>query len=138
MTSFTLNTSGAVQFVDLPNGSQDLAVTWGHLSPFAQGYVEAMLRGVLVERELNRRGETVHEQDARFSDLAPSTLAAILKDCEAFAALFGKRSSPLTAGEGGAFWRRRQKRGNSVLQLRFPPLTISLGDDGNVYAEARS
>ena len=63
-----------------------------------------------------------------FSNLAPETLAMMLRDCAAI------RGLNLWYGEGDAdrgvvFWERRQ---NGDFP-RFPPLTPYFGDDGKVY-----
>ena len=95
-----------------------------------------------------------------FSDLAPETLARIMEDCERFAATYD--ASRLTGREraaGRAFWVTRNRifggtvagsfyddAWNGRLSLdamegdhlalvakTFPPLTVTLNDDGRVY-----
>lgn len=61
-----------------------------------------------------------------FSDFHPSTLAAILKDCERFTKLYGEW--PLR-DHGEGFWKGRQKDKHSP---EFPPQTPSLDDEGKV------
>lgn len=67
-----------------------------------------------------------------FSDLAPETLAAIRKDCAAAndGKWLGYRD---TAGCGAMFWKERQQGFLNGDGPKFPPLTVSLGDDGKVY-----
>lgn len=63
-----------------------------------------------------------------FSDLAPETLAAILRDCEAFLKTPGQSNRD---GDGRSFWALRQK--GLYAHIGFPPLNPYLGDDGKVY-----
>lgn len=124
MADFTLDTSG---FVDgPPAGVRTKRIYWSDLSPFEQGYVEAMLRGQQFRRGANA------PPWVGFSDLAPSTLEAIRKDCAAYQRRHG--SDTLPASAGAAFWRMRQ-RGDYVGGLFvWPPLIIYVGCDGKVYA----
>ena len=118
---------------------------WGDLSPFAQGYVEAMARAnfeavALLPSDNDENGLCKHcgrdntgeedgpcsddcpRQEIRFADLAPETLARIIADCDArFSGWFER-----CRADGVWFWKTRQ-RGE---QPDFPPLTIRLGDDG--------
>lgn len=132
--AFTLDTSGVVEFPHGPVLEGGLrrhrAVTWSDLTPFAQGYFTEQARTLWESldadiREAMERGGF----SLAFTDWAPETLAAILKDCE----YRGPGISPGLAQtrEGGAyFWERR----NTPPGLRaFPPLTPYLGDDGCVY-----
>lgn len=66
-----------------------------------------------------------------FHMIAPETLARIIADCEAFKAPVRWRGA--TDKTGGRFWKERQ-RGLFARHAgqRFPPLTVSLGDDGKV------
>lgn len=133
MADFTLDTSGGVR---LRRDKIRLNTLWSDLSPFAQGYVEAMLSGVvegawrLAEMTL-APGDTarVGPHWFRFSDLAPETLAAILKDCEAFP--LGLPRVYLDGKHGSQMWVTRQK--GEWTEEGFPPLTPYLGDDGKVY-----
>jgi hypothetical protein len=124
--AFELDTSGYVSPVDLPNGTQALAVTWGHLDPFTQGYVEAMFS---TPHPRSATGTPIGEiLEAGFSDLAPEALAAILKDCAAC-----REAWPADAEGGRHVWQARQA-GRLVRGLpALPPLTPTLGDDGKVY-----
>lgn len=133
MGDFTLDTSGAVALPEparvgvatLPN------IVWPDLDAFTQGYVEALLKSV---GDLTCRigwGQLV----VRFSDLAPETRAAILKDCTAWVERYPHLRDSRFAGDD--FWRSRQ-RGYWIAQA-FRPLTATLGDDGKVYLrEAQS
>ncbi|MFY8143067.1 MAG: hypothetical protein ACOVMT_04190 [Caulobacter sp.] len=113
--TFQIDTTGTVMTPrpELPEVGQ--AWTWDHLTPFAQGYVEALLRHA-----------------ATFSDLAPETLARIIADCDAFA----KQYPGWVHRDGGAlFWASRQggaTRWRAYMSEGFPPLTVQLGDDGKV------
>lgn len=119
----TFDTSGAVGIVTAApqGGSYSQTVRWANLSPFTQGYIEALLQP----------SEAMHyslmDRFAGFSDLAPETLARIIADCEA-------RSNALlpesrTHKAGAAFWGLRQEGRQGAL---LPPLTVHLGDDGKV------
>jgi hypothetical protein len=116
MSDFTLDTSGEVACDE-----HGWAHVWSDLTPFQQGYVEAALRP--------REGlyYPLTSRFAGFSDLAPETLAAMLKDCEAWQREL-RLASPATAASGAGFWEDR-RRG---LWRHFPPLTLYLGDDGKV------
>lgn len=91
MAEFTLDTSGVVlpfHRYDLQWNAEPVGYRWPDLSPFAQGYVEALLRdawdqGVVI---LDRWGDGEDDTDQNrpgFSDLSPEALALILRDCEA-------------------------------------------------------
>lgn len=110
MTAFQLDTSGRV-VTDLSEAFETY-YEWSHLTPFAQGYVEAMFAdGVADCKSCAGNGEVVTNWDrylkgepgdvgdeatatcpdcdgqgkadlGSFSDLAPATLARIIGDCE--------------------------------------------------------
>jgi hypothetical protein len=90
--------------------------TWSDLTPFAQGYVEALLRSVGIER---------------FDALASEALARIIADCEAIQKDYGlPAGDPRHHARGCWFWKNRQV---SMWEKEgFPPLTVTLGDDGKV------
>ncbi len=114
METFTLDTSGFV-----PHSYQ-----WSDLSPFEQGYVEAMFAS-------EYRGARLGDAKG-FSDLAPETLAAILRDCEIFRSGYGLPESYMAnqkaSKRGGEMWHSRQTGGFDIL----PPLTPYLDDTGKV------
>jgi|SRR6185312_6992959 len=120
---FQFDTSGEVNIGpgNWPDGRRGRTATvtfsFPDLSPFVQGYVEAMLTDVdLVGQWL----DTVDKFRApAFSDLAPETLARIMEDCERVSHYL----------RGGEFWKWRQ----AGKLFDFPPLTPYLGDDGKVY-----
>lgn len=142
MSAPQLDTSGLVM---LPRpGAPQYSDGWGfeHLTPFAQGYVEAMLRVCEAISTARPRGPTerpmlrsmiLNMRSAAFSDLAPETLARIIEDCERFV------GDPSTnrADNGAACWRMRNRSPHRFFfQEQFPddgPLTPYLGDDGKVY-----
>lgn len=159
-SAFTLDTSGCVPFNptfdDLANGLSD-QVAWHDLSPFAQGYVEALFAsGVWGQtcKHCAGNGEIITDWDrylgapkpgdrgdegtadcpdcdgkgsrsVAFRDIAPETLARIIADCEAMQGhgLAG------TVSVGRGAWDARQ---SSLCVPSFPPLTVTLGDDGKV------
>lgn len=99
---------------------------WDDLSPFTQGYIEALAASQIVGGAhfgcLETVQGTLHE--IAFSDLAPETLARIIADCDArFSGWFER-----CRADGVWFWKTRQ-RGE---QPDFPPLTVQLGDAGKV------
>lgn len=136
MAKFTLDTSGAVCAPHKNAAGQTFVSTlWSDLSPFAQGYVEAMFAGGVSIRGYGGLMRVLQPKAKRvgFSDLAPSTLAAILKDC---AARQAQHAPDITrAIVGRMFWNHRQR---GVVGAEFPPLTAYLGDDGKVYLEPRA
>jgi hypothetical protein len=139
MAHFTLDTSGMVKgYVrDFWLGAStpqiipgrytapnEWGIAWDDLSPFAQGCVEAMLRSLPAQYRTSEKAP--EPKLRRFRDLAPETLALILRDCEAY-----ERRYPATRlrtdhrARGANYWRDRQKG--------LKPLTPYLGDDGKVY-----
>jgi hypothetical protein len=117
--NFALDTTGSVMLPRSP-GSVIRNHLWSDLAPFTQGYVEALFASAFdgsLDPLAKFRG---------FSDLAPETLALILRDCEAKTA--GSLDTP-NGYEGGRFWQRRQAGEDAY----FPPLTPYLGDDGKVH-----
>lgn len=128
MTGVTLDTSGSVATYPWEGGEIAPQVRWDQLSPFEQGYVEKALDDFLI---YVHRDDSLHIKEvrpSRFSDLAPETLAAIRKDCAAFAATIRPGSTVLTHEDGGKVWRFRQAG-----QIRaLPPLTPILSKDGKV------
>jgi len=143
--TFALDTSGAVAGpVTYPMGAAMRGmIRWPDLSPFAQGYVEAMFAS-LPDEEFWQGG-------FGFSDLAPETLAAILRDCEVFVSfLTGEYDDATMRMMGREFWRARNGAADAFMawplnrpalierSRAFPPLTPSLGDDGRVYLKEKT
>jgi hypothetical protein len=133
MEAFTLDTSGVVQFRD--SHGELMTLGWNDLSPFAQGYIEALFA---TPHPRSATGTPMGEiLSAKFSDLAPETLARIIADCAEVAPDGGLNGYPPTnesavadaRGAGAEFWRRR----NKLIFKRFPPLAPYLGDGGRVY-----
>ena len=129
--TFQLDTTGAVA-MGSEHGPQYARVNlvWSDLSPFAQGYIEALFASVRVDA----LGATYAERPAllpRFSDLAPETLARIIADCEAMERNKGK---PGTRENGADCWAGRQegRKPGDYAPHPFPPLTVQLCDDGKV------
>ncbi len=136
-TTFTLDTSGGIRTCD-----GDSRVYWRDLSPFMQGYIEAMFASEratdvtkadwLPDAEaVGASGACALPCDAGFSDLAPETLARIIADCEAILGLEWL-SYQNTIHDGRMLWEEHQKRDLAKYNDRFPPLTVTLGDDGKV------
>ena len=105
----------------------DTVITWAALSPFTQGYIEAMLRP---------QPETI-SGIVRFSDLAPETLARIIADCEAMRSGLQINHGPAGGREA---WEARQGGWvdwGTTPRKDWPPLTVQLGDDGKVRFSER-
>ena len=136
--TFQLDTSGRVD--NLGNGRRiprRVSLVWSDLSPFAQGYIEALfadLPGLDDQgRMIPRHPDVVPGVHVMgFSDLAPETLARIIADCEFYQnhnpALWSRVSDKRARDFGRDFWRLRQN-GNLPQQS---PLTVQLGVDGKV------
>ena len=139
-----LDTSGTVHGVPgAPAGQgtyHPVDLDWCDLTPFAQGYIEALMgdfvAGLLTQTvgfdhpHIVAFGEKVRA--LAFHDLAPETLARIISDC----AEMTDDEGDYTSGdrEGGAeYWQDRQA---TLHPERLPPgsfwtpLTIQLGADG--------
>lgn len=128
--AYALDTSGTVHAV--PGGPakqgthHPVDLDWCDLSPFVQGYVEALFadEGGVLSLLLERYA---HEGvQVRFDDLAPETLARIVADCEAAAPAEPRAYNADALRKMGAdLWRRSGK-------------TVQIGDDGKVrFAEAQ-
>lgn len=132
MEAFTLDTSGVV-YVQSPyitDRDSKIAKRWSDLSPFVQGYIEAMLRDYLT-RNL---GPLASGDILGFSDLAPETLSRILKDCgpdsRGYVHPTGATMGIANTFEGGGlFWRTRQEG----MWAGFPPQRTTLSNDGLIY-----
>lgn len=123
-TTFQFDTSGAV-WVGLTERQNFTPMNWPDLSPFVQGYGQAMAQA-LYERLVAEGMDPAAAQEAvAFRNWAPKTLARIMEDCGRFLALHEK------APDGGRFWRARQK--GLFAHEAFPPQTPYVGDDGKVY-----
>lgn len=136
MQPFQLETSGDVRNLAILPFAR---VIWGDLSPFAQGYVEALIQCADAERRAARPfGQYLR---LGFSDLSPEALAMILRDCEAMAGRFP--AMRFTANDGFAFWGSRKagfRTGadafhGATLNGPFPPLRVYLDDAGKVRLE---
>ena len=141
--AFALDTSGTVHGVPgAPAGQgtyHPVDLDWCDLSPFAQGYVEALFADFRQRQE--RR---FHENPAfigqempaqrGFSDLAPETLARIIADCEKWCSAVPSRLAQRQVG--GDFWRLQQL--GKVGEALPLPLAVQPGDDGKVrFAETQ-
>lgn len=161
--SFQLDTSGTVTLESGAVYSWDgVPVGTKMLTPFAQGYVEAMpwaslrpangwqmlyagrplgwmLADTADEALSQARANNPHHDPAEFSiltlgflHLAPATLERIIGDCEVALAdkLCGYSNHPQT---GEMFWKDRQANQLNGMAPHFPPLTVTLGEDGLIY-----
>lgn len=139
MSAFVLDTSGTIHFATLFAKAHGLLTfyRWSDLDAFTQGYVEAMFLTSGDPPGSFNGSENGEDDDLTavrgFADLAPETLAAILKDCADYTSRpFGTKDITDLRPDstaGGRFWRKRQERFYDA----FPPLTPYLGDDGRVY-----
>lgn len=114
--TFQLDTSGSVGIVTAApqGGSYCQTIWWNNLPPFTQGYIEALMAPL----DIRVYG---------FSDLAPETLARIMADCDVARTWAWSISAPDFLGR--EFWRLRQE---GRYGDRFPPLTVTIGDDSKV------
>lgn len=130
MAEFTLDTGGEVIFpaINAMTGDPDpvhLSYRWSDLTPFQQGYVEAALRDFLA----GSLGPLASGNIVGFSDLAPSALERILKDCEGrWPHVPHLKGAENQRDEGRAFWHFR----NQGIIPGFPPLHVFLNDAGQV------
>jgi hypothetical protein len=132
------DTSGYVDWRGVQPFAHLNHVAWSDLSPFEQGYVEAMLSGAVLATtaQLVSRGRDADFKRFGFSDLDPSALAMIMEDCARFRSGLGKTWID-RPDSGAEFWSRRQKRywpgrfGYREI-MAFPALTVFLNDAGKV------
>lgn len=135
-SGFTLDTSGMVLMV-LPNNYSE-AIHWVSLDPFKQGYLEAAARSLY----LTLLGRGWEPEDAvkavAFRKWAPETLARIIADCAVVGPTFAHLPALRQIEGGRDFWANRQSGSLRRYHLKpFPPLTVTLGDDGKVrFGEA--
>lgn len=133
MSEFSLDTSGSIQFRD--SHGELMTYRWSDLTPFEQGYVEAMFASLYdpVFKKPVLRSGPIDFRGVAFRHLAPETLARILKDCEAYRGERDKRgpypASYWTAETGADFWGSRQ----AGTWISFPLLDVTLADDGLIY-----
>jgi len=129
---FQLDTSGYVQCPapdQKPNESTGCWF-WSDLTPFAQGYVEALFSSAEHPGYLDVEPgncDAGHMQ-VGFRHLAPETLARVIADCERQSEVYTDRNPDRV--DGGVFWSGRQH--NVLVGRGFPPLIVTLGDDGKV------
>ena len=95
---------------------------WSDLTPFAQGYVEALFADTAESLNAARIAARLPLRRIAFRDLAPETLARIIADCEQ------DQVYDEDPNDGKVFWEDRQR---SALPV-FPPLTVQLNNDGKV------
>jgi hypothetical protein len=133
MSDFQLDTSGAIEMRRdlLANGvpAEPDRVVWPELTPFEQGYVEALL----VEAWREIQGNFGRPTGFPFCRLAPSALERTRKDCAArFSGWVEHPNNTYVRAddvvEGQRFWRDRQ----SGVCTDFPPLSVFLDNDGLV------
>lgn len=128
---FTLDTRGGVI---VPGEGLDTFWRFDSLTPFAQGYVEAMFASSDLPLAWDEVSPgCVAERDAGFRHLAPASLSRIIGDCEAMLEVMRAAGSafPETPKEGRIAWDDRQA--DNWIGHTFPPLTVSLGEDGLIY-----
>lgn len=133
---------------EMPLPSTASAIAFDSLPDFTRGYIEA-----LFFTEANPDNEDL--ADASFDDLAPETIADIVKDCDAFrteqAALLaaanaaGRDDHSLGAdfwlsrnGHGTGFWDRKELEKDGIgaalhKACRHTEVSVYRGDDGRVY-----
>lgn len=133
MSAFTLDTSGFVENLDRATQDHD-GTRWSDLTPFEQGYVEALLRSLVIDDAdiIEASERTGVSLLPGFSDLDPTTLEVIRKDCAAMLSSLQIDNSP---GQGAEAWRLRQtgwRNWGTTPPKLWLPLTASLSDTGKV------
>lgn len=120
MEAISFDTSGVVCIPARDfEGPVDRVLSWDKLSPFVQGYVEALFESLV---------EQTHTTGWAFRYLDPSALALILRDCEAWRCLYPRGRDDK---QGGAnMWLLRAEQ--MVERKDFPPLQPYLSDEGRV------
>lgn len=144
MATFKLDTSGHIDIWDDAK-EKNKPWFWDDLSPFVQGYVEAMFADIqgdawsLADVGITPHGTPQAQLDkaalrrCAFSDLAPETLARIMEDCERFCASkaaleWVPQGDPRHHECGGrAFWNARADR--HVLQGHSYFAGMTTGDN---------
>jgi hypothetical protein len=118
---FQLDTSGTIRLVPAKSDPDGPIYRWSDLSPFAQGYIEALFADTVARIQ---SGQMAPMEGPRrwpdFSDLDPEALARIIADCEA--------AGPAEPRAYTADALRRM----GAEQWKRSTLTIQLGDDGKV------
>lgn len=131
MSEFTLDTSGHVNLGKAAFPFHNEYVEWPDLSPFVQGYVEALFASL---GPYDWKDEYGGAWPSKFSDLDPSALALILRDCEA--AQEQIRTGDIGVSgvgpreQGAALWNECQRGRWRDQHLR--PLQPYLSDEGRV------
>ncbi len=129
---FQLDTSGSILLQPSADAPWETpAITWTDLSPFVQGYIEAVCRS-----GGGYNPATGNNEPWDFRQLAPETLERTMSDC----ALRMSRAGIVNqSSAGAAFWAARQgkfrKQGYPAyftLPEVFPPLILSLNEAGKV------
>ena len=127
MTAFSLDTSGVVKMGDAWS-DKPWDLEWSDLSPFQQGYVEALFAGL---RSANFWPACPHARRImRFDRLAPEALALILKDCDRHCIRSLRRIPQVDARDGANFWKWRQE--GLYRDAGYVPVTPYLSDEGKV------
>jgi hypothetical protein len=123
VSAFTLDASGEINVSvdDATHLDHAGSYVWSDLTPFAQGYVEAMF---IWGRENIDLEASRWRDNIGFSDLAPETLARIIADTDMTRGQYPERLS----WQGAQWFMHRQANGCGWA----PPLTVTLGDDGKV------
>lgn len=115
-----------------------------NLDQFTQAFIDA-----LMWSEVDEHGEPI-DRNYSVSDLAPETLARIVKDCAEFQAANGSEMANypdsmtghdfcLTRNHHGAgFWDgdypEAEGKALTAAAHEFPELSLYVGDDGKLYA----
>ncbi|MBP7704158.1 MAG: hypothetical protein KA105_02595 [Caulobacter sp.] len=124
--TFELDTSGSVSY--RVHGLMQTKI-WSDLTPFAQGYVEAMFADEATQDALMDENGRVR---FGFRHLAGDTLKRIVEDCEALRGV-GRNSRV----NGYACFQRRQEQAPcgpfEEVWTGFPPVTVFLSDEGLIF-----
>lgn len=135
--TYQLDTTGIITLPPVDGGSP-APIAWSNLSPFAQGYIEALFASIGGKLEIVPfMGMRPEPFAVGFSDLAPETLARIIADCEAMVEAGGLpyhfAGTGFWSGRQAGNWTKAQPAEKYLKAVpAFPPLTVQLGDDGKV------
>jgi hypothetical protein len=122
-----LDTTGYILRGDPTLVGRTVRFYWSELSPFAQGYTEAMLAELQAAVDAKRYGLW---QRSAFSDIAPETLARIIEDCAWLCTDAKSRAANAEAGREA--WSVRQAGD----MAHAAPLTVELVDGKVHFREA--
>jgi hypothetical protein len=130
----TLNTSGTVH-AHIPDHDDPFAFTWETLpSDFVRGYLAGMLESLSVDQIAHWLEHVDPYSAPSFRHLSPSALTEGIADCAAFQNYCDGLGVKTNQASGERFWNGRQSKAlPGAWGAAFPPVLISLSNDGKIY-----